>query len=199
MVLIACVPSTGFRGSVDGSTAPGALATASHAAIGWSHVRPIRSHGPHCAGCGEGNPLSLGLTFAIDGERVHAKMRLDERHQGAPGFAHGGLLATALDDVLGTLLYVLKKPGVTAKLEVNYRRPAFIHTDYELESWIDRVDGRKLHLGGVIRDTDGNVVAEADALFMEVAVEHFLQDGSDVKSHIKNFLKNRTDATELPY
>ena len=66
----------------------------------------IASHHPHCIGCGRDNPGSLGLRFVADGERVRATCTFDERHQGAPGFVHGGSLATAIDDTVGTLLEV---------------------------------------------------------------------------------------------
>lgn len=160
-------------------------------------MQPLHSHGPHCVACGDG-PGSLGLTFAVsEDERVHATMRLDERHQGAPGFAHGGLLATALDDTFGALLYVIRRPAVTAKLEVDYRRPAFIHTDYAVVVWVDRIEGRKLHLRGEIRDEAGEVVAEAHALFLEVAIEHFARNGRDMPEHVKR--QWARGERELPY
>ena len=61
----------------------------------------IAAHHPHCLGCGDENPASLGLSFVLEGERVRSEFVLDRRHEGAPGFAHGGAVATALDDTLG--------------------------------------------------------------------------------------------------
>lgn len=166
--------------------------------VGFAVVQQLRSHGPHCVGCGEDNPASLGLAFAIDDDhRVHASMRLDERHQGAPGFAHGGIIATALDDTLGTVLYTLKRPAVTARLTVEYRRPMFIHTDYAIVAWCGGVDGRKLDLRGEIRTGDGEVVAEAQGLFIEVAIEHFAQNGNEMPEHIRTAW--RKQQAELPY
>jgi acyl-coenzyme A thioesterase PaaI-like protein len=136
----------------------------------------IRAHHRNCLGCGTRNPCSLGLSFHIEGERVRSEVTIDERHEGAPGFAHGGAIATVLDDTLGTLLIVLQRPGVTANLEVNYRRPAFLHRRFELEAWTEKVDGRKLHLAAEMRE-DGEVVADARALFLEVSMEHFLKGG----------------------
>ena len=139
--------------------------------------RELPPHHPNCLGCGPDNPATLGLKLAIDGERVRGEVTLDERHQGAPGFAHGGAVATALDDTLGTLLVVLGHPGVTARLEVNYRRPAFLHRRFELEAWVERVEGRKIEMAAEMRE-DGDVVADAAALFIQVDREHFLQ-GAD--------------------
>ena len=139
--------------------------------------RELAPHHAHCLGCGPDNPATLGLKLAIDGERVHGEVTLDDRHQGAPGFAHGGAVATALDDTLGTLLVVLRHPGVTARLEVNYRRPAFLHRRFELEAWVERVEGRKIEMAAEMRE-GGDIVADATALFIQVDREHFLQ-GAD--------------------
>jgi acyl-coenzyme A thioesterase PaaI-like protein len=136
----------------------------------------IAPHHPHCIGCGPENPGSIGLRLVAHGERVHATCTFDERHQGAPGFVHGGILATAIDDTVGTLLVLLRRPAVTARLEVDYRAPAFLHREMEIEAWTERIDGRKLHLAATVRDGD-QVVAEGRALFLEVSLEHFAQGG----------------------
>ena len=142
-----------------------------------AELQALPPHHANCLGCGPDNPCTLGLELAIDGERVRGAVTLDDRHQGAPGFAHGGAVATALDDTLGTLLLVVRHPGVTARLEVNYRRPAFLHRRFDLEAWVERVEGRKIEMAAEMRE-DGDVVADAAALFIRVDREHFLQ-GAD--------------------
>jgi len=138
--------------------------------------RALPPHHPHCLGCGPENPGTLGLKLAIAGERVTGEVTLDDRHQGAPGFAHGGAVATALDDTLGTLLAVLGQPGVTARLEVNYRRPAFLGRRFDLEAWLERAEGRKVQMAAEMREA-GEVVADARAVFVQVDPEHFLGTG----------------------
>ncbi|HET8535705.1 MAG TPA: PaaI family thioesterase [Solirubrobacteraceae bacterium] len=139
-------------------------------------VDEIASHHPHCIGCGSENPGSIGLRFLADGDRIHATCTFDERHQGAPGFVHGGSLATAIDDTVGTLLVLLRRPAVTAHLEIDYRAPAFLGREMALEAWADRIEGRKLHLAATIHDGD-TLVAEGQALFLEVPLEHFAKGG----------------------
>lgn len=145
--------------------------------------RPVVPHHDHCLGCGPENPGTLGLSFSVLGERVLSDLRFTRAHEGAPGFTHGGAVATALDDTIGTLLMVLRRPAVTARLEVDYRRPALIDVPYTVEAWIERIDGRKLHLAGIIRDEDGETVAEATALFLEVDMAHFRQSGQEPPAH----------------
>lgn len=152
-------------------------------------------HHANCLGCGTENRGSVGLRFSIDGDRVRTTTTLDDRHEGAPGFAHGGAVATALDDTLGTLLVVLRRPAVTAKLEVNYRAPAFLGREFELEAWTDSVDGRKIHLGAAMREGDV-LIADAKALFLQVELEHFLQGGAEPPEQWKQ--RWRADP-RLPY
>lgn len=159
--------------------------------------QPIRAHHPHCMGCGAENPGSLGLRFFREGDRIRSALRFDERHEGAPGFAHGGAVATALDDTLGTLLVVLRRPAVTAKLEVNYRKPAFLGRDLEVEAWTERTDGRKLYLAGRMTDAGGETVADTTALFLEVDLNHFARGGKDMPDAIKDHW--RKEKPELPY
>lgn len=135
-------------------------------------------HQPNCLGCGDENPAAMGLRLRIEGDRVKGDVTLDRRQEGAPGFAHGGAVATILDDTLGTLLLVVRRPAVTAKLEVNYRRPAFIDRRFEVEAWLERAEGRKLHLAGELRDR-GELIADARGLFLEVELDHFLQSGAN--------------------
>lgn len=156
----------------------------------------IASHQPHCIGCGTDNPGSIGLRFVAHGDRVHATCTFDERHEGAPGFVHGGIVATAIDDTLGTLLVLLRRAAVTAHLEVDYRSPAFLHRKMTVESWTERIDGRKLYLAATVHDGD-TLVAEGRALFLQVSVDHFMQGGAELPDELRDHW--RQGEGELPY
>ncbi len=135
-------------------------------------------HQPNCLGCGDENPAGLGLRLRMDGDHVRGEVTLDRRHEGAPGFAHGGAVATLLDDALGTILLVRGRPAVTARLEIDYRRPVLIGQRIEIEAWLARIEGRKLHLAGTL--TGDELLAEAKAIFVEVGREHFLKGAGPV-------------------
>lgn len=127
----------------------------------------------------------MGLRLEAEGERVRGRVTLDRRHEGAPGFAHGGAIATILDDTLGSLLVVTRVPAVTVKLQVDYRRPAFIGRDFDVEAWIERREARKLYFAGELRE-GGAVVAEAHGLFLRVDVEHFLRGVEQLPDHVRD-------------
>jgi acyl-coenzyme A thioesterase PaaI-like protein len=123
-------------------------------------------------GCGPENPAGLGMRLERDRERVRGSVTLDRRHEGAPGYAHGGAVSTILDDALGMLLFVLRRPAVTARLEVDFRRPAYLGHPFDVEAWVDRTDGRKLWMRAELREA-GELIAAARSLFLEVDPAHF--------------------------
>ena len=133
-------------------------------------------HHPNCFGCGPENPAALGLVFEVEANEVTTPLRFDRRHEGAPGFAHGGAVAAALDDILGTVPLSLGRVAVTAQLTVDFRAPALLGRDLVMRGGLEREDGRKMWLRAEIRDGE-QLIAEAHALFLEVDRAHFEQGG----------------------
>ncbi|KAL0781013.1 hypothetical protein CaCOL14_002348 [Colletotrichum acutatum] len=92
---------------------------------------------------------------------------------GHPGIVHGGLLATMLDEGLARCCFgaLPHKVGVTAKLEINYRKPVHAGTYVVLRARTTRVEGRKAWVEGQLETlpVDGEepiVLAQASALFV---------------------------------
>ena len=139
----------------------------------------IPAHQPHSLGCGPENPASVGLKLRVEGDRVLGSVRFDRRQEGAPGFAHGGAVATVLDDALGTVLILVQRPAVTANLNVDFRAPAFLGRELSVEAQCERIEGRKLHLVGRLLDGK-EIIAEGRALFIEVDINHFRRGGQEL-------------------
>ena len=89
-------------------------------------------HHPNCLGCGPENPNGHFLSVRRDGDGVVAHHQFDQRHVGAPGIAHGGAVATVIDDLFGFLLYSVGELAVTRRLELEYLAPALLDTPYIL-------------------------------------------------------------------
>jgi acyl-coenzyme A thioesterase PaaI-like protein len=149
--------------------------------IGTADVLP--PHYPTCLGCGPDAEQGFHLQVRREGDEVVAEHVFETRHSGAPGIAHGGAVATVVDDVLGFLLYVVRAPAVTRRLEVDYLKPVRIGVPYEIRAKVDRVDGRKLWVSCTCTDPDGTVAFRGVGLFVVVDVSHFSQttsgDGHD--------------------
>ncbi|MEV8022160.1 PaaI family thioesterase [Streptomyces sp. NPDC086554] len=140
----------------------------------------IGAHYEHCFGCGEGQAHGLHLAArAGEGVRITAEFTVREAHQGAPGLAHGGILATALDEALGSLNWLLRVIAVTGRLETDFVRPVPLDTVLFLDAEVTAVAGRKIYsrATGRIGGPDGPVAVRADALFIEVKVDHFIENG----------------------
>lgn len=142
-------------------------------------------------------------------DHVHGVLRFDRRHEGAPGFVHGGAIATALDDLLGTVLLIVERPAVTATLTVDFRAPVLLERDVHMQAWCDATDGRKIHLRGEARDAR-QLVAEARAIFVEVDLSHFECSGEPLPDawsrwgqrpapqHVRPLLRTRRDMRATP-
>jgi acyl-coenzyme A thioesterase PaaI-like protein len=140
----------------------------------------LSSHYSQCFGCGADHPTGLHLKARTpDGATVEAEFTVGEAHQGAPRLAHGGVLATAMDEVIGMSVYLLHKPYVTARLETDYLLPVPVGTTLHLRAWCNGITGRKAYLEaeGRIGASDGPVAVRAAALFIEVNMEHFAKHG----------------------
>ncbi|MBL1078160.1 PaaI family thioesterase [Nocardia sp. 2] len=139
---------------------------------------PFPPHHDHCYGCGPSNPASPRIAFERRGDVVYGTFTMDERHQGAPGVAHGGIISAALDEASGTVLMPLRLPAVTVKLDVTFRSPARLHRELVVTSVLSAREGRKLFIDTELTDGD-TVIATGRAIFVEVAPEHFLQFGAN--------------------
>ncbi|MBQ0864215.1 PaaI family thioesterase [Streptomyces smyrnaeus] len=141
---------------------------------------PLGAHYDMCFGCGGGQPHGLHLVArAGEGVSVTAEFTVRTAHQGAPGLAHGGVLTSALDETLGSLSWLMHVIAVTGRLETDFLQPVPVDTLLHLEARATAVHGRKIYATatGRIGGPDGPVAVRADAVFIEVKVEHFIENG----------------------
>lgn len=140
----------------------------------------LGAHYGECFGCGGEQPHGLHLEArASEGVSLTAEFTVQPAHQGAPGLAHGGVLATALDETLGSLNWLLRTIAVTGRLETDFVQPVPVGTTLHLEAEVTAVAGRKIYstATGRIGGPEGPVAVRADALFIEVKVDHFIDNG----------------------
>lgn len=149
----------------------------------------IPSHFGHCFGCGELHPTGLHLVaHAGAGANLTAEFTVTENHQGAPGLAHGGLLSLAFDEALGKLMWLLRAPAVTARLETDFLKPVPMGTTLHISAEITGQVSRKVYCAAVgrIGGPEGEIAVRASALFVIVPMSHFLDNApADYLAHIK--------------
>ncbi|AYF74299.1 PaaI family thioesterase [Nocardia yunnanensis] len=138
---------------------------------------PFPPHHPGCFGCGPANPASPRIAFERRGDTVVGTFTMDERHQGAPGVAHGGIVAAALDEASGAILMPLRTSAVTVKLDVTFSAPARLNRELAVTSVLRAREGRKYFIDTTLTDGD-TVIATGRAIFVEVPPEHFHRLGA---------------------
>ena len=101
-----------------------------------------------------------------DGDRdnVGASMRVRfpvlERYQNPMGVMQGGMVAAAVDGVVGPLSYLVAPPSVTAQLAMTYLAPATPDTEYvEVTARLVSRAGRQLVFDAVVTAPDGTEIA----------------------------------------
>ena len=154
----------------------------------------IPSHFGHCFGCGELHPTGLHLVaHAGSGQNLTAVFTVTENHQGAPGLAHGGLLSLAFDEALGKLMWLIRAPAVTARLETDFLSPVPMGTTLHISAEITGQVSRKVYCSaeGRIGSPEGPVAVKASALFVIVPMKHFLENAP------KEYLDHVTAHPEL--
>jgi acyl-coenzyme A thioesterase PaaI-like protein len=121
-----------------------------------------------CFGCGDSNPMGLGMRFRLDGGRAVTEFKPAAHHQGFPGHMHGGLVSTMLDEAMGWAVYGQGVWAVTARMSVRFREPVPLSEPLLVTGWVTRTRGPLLDARAEIRTRDGALLAQAEGVFMRV-------------------------------
>lgn len=123
---------------------------------------------------GRANPMGLGALLWREGETAVMEVTLGRAFEGAPGRSHGGVVAALIDETMGLAMGMQGALAFTAQLNIAFRAPTPIDEPIVARAWLDGRDGRKLQIKASV--TSGTtVVADAEALFITVDPETFLQ------------------------
>jgi len=115
----------------------------------------------------------MGVRFYYMGEHVvTASFTPDAAQEGPPFHAHGGVLATVLDEAMGMSAWSAKNMCVAVNLNFSYKSPVPLGTTMHINSRVDRVEGRKVFTIGTITlpDADGEytvIAVEGQGVFVE--------------------------------
>ncbi len=142
----------------------------------WPLRRDRRGNRARSAFSGTENPIAPPMRIRsgrlADGRpALIGVVCLDSLREGPPGAVHGGVIAGLFDELLGGAQRLNGgDPGMTGRLTVRYRRPTPLDADIELRAWIHDERRRRVVVRGecVLSGQDGDVTAEAEAIFLRV-------------------------------
>jgi len=129
----------------------------------------------HCFVCGVQNPIGLHLRFfeSEPGEVV-ADVIVPENYQGYPGIVHGGIVGAMLDEVAGRSQMGsgdATRFMFTARLNIRYRKNVPTGELLRLVGKAGEVKGRTASAASAIYNQQGNILAEAEAILVNVPEE----------------------------
>ena len=133
-------------------------------------TRYVKMQKNYCFACGQSNPEGMRLKFTLDEARQTfvCKFRLSKRYTGPPGYCHGGIIATILDDAMGKLNKLRQVLAVTAQMKVDFLRPVPLNQPLRVDSRELRVRGRRHFNMAEILNEKGEVLARSRGVFVAI-------------------------------
>jgi acyl-coenzyme A thioesterase PaaI-like protein len=122
---------------------------------------------------GAANPMGIAARLWRDGDDICMQVTLDKAFEGAPGRAHGGVVAAMLDEVMGSVNALHGALAYTAQLDITYVAPTPVGEPILARAWLARQDDRKRHVEATLF-ADDLLVASAKGLFITIDRSTFL-------------------------
>ena len=134
------------------------------------HAVKKQQYTNNCFGCGPANEAGLRLKFVLDkkSERFLCRFRLQRRFVGPPAHAHGGIIATILDEAMGKVNKLHNLIALTSQMEVTYLKPVPLNQPLRVESRELSVRGRRHVNVAEILNSRNEVLARGKALFIAI-------------------------------
>ena len=122
----------------------------------------------HCFACGKDNPHGMHLKFFFDEghHRAWCRFKLPRKYQGPPGHAHGGIIATILDEAMGKVNKLRSAVALTSSMQVEYLKPVPLGKPLLVEGTERSIMGRQHLNAAEIRNEAGEVLARSTGVFI---------------------------------
>jgi uncharacterized protein (TIGR00369 family) len=126
----------------------------------------------HCFACGELNEHGLQLQLHTEPAGSWTELTLAPRFQGWDSVAHGGIVCTILDEVMAWSVIGRGTWGVTARLNVTFKRPIRTGQRIRAEGWVVEHGRRAARAAGHVVDAaTREVLATGESTFVAVPSE----------------------------
>lgn len=123
----------------------------------------------NCFVCGRENNIGLKMIWYNNPElnRVEAKVTIPEEFNGYPGIAHGGIVATILDETAGRAVMLdgdFNNLFITLRLNLTYRKPTPTDTPLKVVGWLEHKGTKGMKVAAKLLLPDGTVSTECKAV-----------------------------------
>ncbi len=147
-------------------------------------------NGQTCFGCGENNPIGLQMQFLTDDLRVYSFVTVPGVMAGWDQTVHGGIISTILDEIMGwTVIYLLKKIGVTKTMTVEFIKPLSVGNRLTVIGAIQEIQSeRQVLITGEIYSDEGTLCARAQGTFAAMSAQTAVRLGVMGDEYMRGFL-----------
>ena len=121
-----------------------------------------------CFACGQLNDAGLHLDIEVSKDRAETRFVPTRRHEGYDGTVHGGIQSAVLDETMGWAIFHQGIWGVTARMNIAFRKPVIVGEELRVVGEVVRQRSRRAIAthGTISRVSDGTVLTESDATFL---------------------------------
>jgi acyl-coenzyme A thioesterase PaaI-like protein len=122
---------------------------------------------------GAGNPVAPPLRVTLEAGTATGTCTLGPAYEGPLGFAHGGISALLLDQIMGYAAAAGGFPGVTGRLQVRYHEAVPLGRPLVLRAEVGDVLGVRVAVRGslALADEPGPALVVAEASFLMLRQE----------------------------
>lgn len=120
-----------------------------------------------CFACGELNMRGIRMPLHMEPDHAWSELTLDTAFQGWEGIAHGGILATLLDEAMAWATVSREMLSFTARMTIEYRKPVRVGVPIRVEGRIVEARRRLIRTEASIVDpATGHVLARAEGVYV---------------------------------
>jgi acyl-coenzyme A thioesterase PaaI-like protein len=142
----------------------------------WRPCEPFPKHvetdNTFVSGGPRGARLRVAYFRRAADERLVGRAWFGPETEGPPGHAHGGSVASVLDEALGAAAWADGHPVVVARLEVDFRLMVPLGTDATFVAWVEAIEGRKIITRAELTNEAGELLARGNALCVTLGSDH---------------------------
>ena len=120
----------------------------------------------HCFACGRANPIGMRLHIEHGEGTARTAWRVGDDYVGWSDKAHGGIIATLLDEVMAWACSSYDAWAVTAEMTIRYRSPASPGEELVAGGRVVERRRRIYRVEGEVRAGDGRLVAEGSGRYL---------------------------------
>ena len=117
-------------------------------------------------------PIFLDMEAEIvssDAQSLTIRFPVKERYQNPTGNMQGGMIVTAIDNVMGPLAYMVAPPSATSSMTTNFIRPVTPENEYIIvTARVEEQTKRFLYLSADVYNEAGDVLTKCTATMVVI-------------------------------